>query len=96
MLPIYACNDTLSDKNVTLKVTDVTNKKVLYEGSFVAEKNKTTKITRLQTYYSEKKFLIFEWTADGESGWNHYFCGYPPIDFKYYKKIMEEYNFGEK
>ena len=96
MLPIYACNDTLKDKNVRLTVKDITNDKVLYEGSFTAGANKATKITSFQTYYSEKKFLIFEWEADGEKGWNHYFCGYPPMDLAYYKKIMEEYNFGEK
>ena len=44
------------------------------------------------TYYSEQKILVFQWEVNGECGFNHYLCGYPPIPLKMYKEFLKKYN----
>jgi hypothetical protein len=48
-------------------------------------------IARMPMFYSEQRFLIIEWEANGEKGKNHYLCGYPAISFERYKKFLEIY-----
>ena len=91
LLPIYACNDTLSEKTGHLKVKDAMTDEILYEGDFKAEANTTTKLLDLPLYYSEKRVLIFEWKTENENGFNHYFFGYPPIPLKLYKSFLAKY-----
>jgi beta-mannosidase len=91
LLPIYACNDTLSEKTGHLKVKDAMTDEILYEGDFKAEVNTTTKLLDLPLYYSEKRVLIFEWKTENENGFNHYFFGYPPISLKLYKSFLAKY-----
>ncbi|MBR2353596.1 MAG: hypothetical protein IKA76_03745 [Clostridia bacterium] len=90
-LPIYACNDTLDVKNGHLTVKDAETEKILYEGEFTAKENASTLITALPVYYSEHKILIFEWDVNGERGFNHYLCGFPPFSLDFYRKIMNRY-----
>ncbi len=94
-LPIFACNDTLCEKQVSLTVRDVNEDKIIFEKEFTVAENCTQKIASIPVYYSEKKFLIFEWTADGEKGWNHYLTGYPPFNLNEYIKVMEKYGFDK-
>ncbi|MBQ9975592.1 MAG: glycoside hydrolase family 2 [Clostridia bacterium] len=95
-LPIFACNDTLTEKKVHLVIRDINEDKIVHESTFNAPANTSTKIVSLPVYYSDKKFFVFEWEVDGVHGWNHYFCGYPPIDFEEYRRVMKKYNFEEK
>ena len=90
-LPVYACNDTLSEKKGHLKVTDTESGEILHECGFTAAKNATTPIANLPIFYSEQKIIIFEWTVDGERGFNHYLCGYPPFNLEKYMKVMDKY-----
>ncbi len=90
-LPIYACNDTLQQKQGHFKIKDAATDTILYECDFCAEMNTSTLIAKLPTYYSEQKFLIFEWEIDSEHGLNHYLCGHPPISFETYRTAMKKY-----
>ena len=90
-LPIYACNDTLAAKSGHLTVKDSDTDALIYECDFAAEINTSTLIAELPIYYSDKKMLIFEWTVDGERGFNHYVCGYPPLSLDTYSALMEKY-----
>lgn len=90
-LPIYACNDTLSAKNGRLTVTDAESGEVLYEGDFTAAANTSTGLTRLPIYYSEQRILLFTWEIDGERGWNHFMCGYPPFSLARYRRFLDTY-----
>ena len=90
-LPIYACNDTLFEKKGHLKVKDSSTDEVIYECDFVAKENTSTLITRLPVMYSDEKILIFEWVVDGESGFNHYVLGNPPLSLNHYRAVMERY-----
>ena len=90
-LDIYACNDTLEVKKGSFTVEDPCAGQILYEGCFTAKENASTRIAQLPTFYSEQKILIFKWEANGEKGFNHYLCGYPPISLEMYKKVLENY-----
>ena len=94
-LRFYACNDTLTPVSGRFKIKDAHSEEILLEADFSAKKNTSTLIGSLPIYYSEQKILIIEWEANGERGFNHYLCGYPPICLKDYVSIMEKYNFKE-
>ena len=94
-LPIYACNDTLLEKKGHFTVKDTSTDEIIFEGDFVASANTSTKIASLPLFYSDKKVLIFEWEIDGERGFNHYLCGYPPFTLEEYSDIVKKYNLGE-
>ncbi len=91
-LTVYACNDTFQKKNGKYKITDAETGNLIKEGCFSVGENCTSALCKLNIFYSEKKMLIFEWEIDGEYGYNHYLCGYPPFDFEKYKSWMEKYN----
>ena len=90
-LPIYACNDTLCKVSGHLKITDAESDRIVFEGDFTAEENTSTLIAKVPIYYSDKKILIFEWKANGERGFNHYLCGYPPFSLDSYKEFINKY-----
>ena len=90
-LPIYACNDSLTERHGHLTVEDATTHERLYEGHFTAGANATTRILSLPLYYSEQRILIFRWECEGEGGWNHYLCGFPPISLSAYRAFLNEY-----
>jgi len=94
-LGLYACNDTLQEKRGRFTVSDAADGSILYEADFTAPANTSTLLTRLPVYYSEQKILLFRWEADGEQGWNHYLCGYPPFSLDNYRGILERCGFGE-
>ena len=91
-LQIYACNDTLQEKRGCLTVKNACTDEIIYKGDFIAAMNTGTPITKLPTYYSEQKILIFEWEIDDECGYNHYLCGFPPISLEMYKTVMKKYH----
>ena len=94
-LPIYACNDTLEEKSGHLTVKDAESDDIIYECDFNIGANRSMRIAKLPTYYSEHKILIFEWEANGSQGSNHYLCGYPPISLEKYTRLMKKYGLSE-
>ena len=90
-LPIYACNDTLEKKSGSFTVKDAETDEVLFKSDFEIGANQSKLLTRRPIYYSDHKFLIFEWDANGEKGINHYLCGYPPFNLEKYKLLMQKY-----
>lgn len=89
-LPIYACNDTLEEKSGIFTVKDAETDEILMESDFKVGVNRTELLTRLPVFYSEHKLLLLEWNVGGEIGFNHYLCGYPPINFEKYKYLMQK------
>jgi beta-mannosidase len=90
-LPIYACNDTLEGKSGNFTVICAETDEILFESGFEVGANQTKLLTRMPIYYSDHKFLIFEWDINGEKGINHYLCGYPPFNLEKYKLLMQKY-----
>ena len=89
-IKIFACNDTLQLKNGHCIITDAETKQVLLDKDFTANKNTSTCIGEIPVYYSDHKFLSIQWDINGETGYNHYLCGYPPLDLAWYKKLIGE------
>ena len=92
-LPIYACNDTLTEREGHLTVKDSADGSVIYECDFKAGANASTLIARLPIMYSDKRILIFEWQTGDDSGFNHYVLGAPPLSLDGYREVMERYGF---
>ena len=90
-LPIYACNDSLTERHGRLTVKDAESGEVLYEGSFTAAANATTTITRLPLYYSDQRILLLCYETEDGADWNHFLCGYPPFSFARYRRFLEDY-----
>ena len=90
-LPIYACNDTLEEKSGSFTVKDAETDEVLLKSGFEIGANQSELLIRMPIYYSDHKFLIFEWDINGEKGINHYLCGYPPFNLEKYKTLMQKY-----
>ena len=90
-LTLYACNDTLEKKTGHLTVRDALTEEILWEGPFAVGENTSIPVARISAYYSEQKILLFHWEANGEAGFNHYLCGYPPISLGMYRKVMDKY-----
>ena len=89
---LFACNDTLTDRQGTLTLKDAHTEQILYEGAFVAPKNASTPIASLPLFYSEHKILILAWKTREETGWNHYLCGFPPLSLEWYQSFLGKYN----
>ena len=91
-LPIYACNDTLTARSGHLVITDALTDELIHECDFTADVNTSTLVAQLPLYYSDKRILLLEWTQNGERGFNHYVCGYPPLSLTTYKQLIEKLN----
>ena len=72
-------------------MSDIESGEVLLECAFSAPANTSTRIATIPTFYSEQKYLLIEWEANGESGRNHYVCGYPALSFERYKAFLAKY-----
>lgn len=90
-IKLFACNDTLQGKTGHFTVMDAETKEILLEDDFTAEANASTCIGAIPVYYSDRKLLLMCWDVNGETGSNHYLCGYPPFDLKWYRRLLEEY-----
>jgi len=94
-LPIYLCNDTLTENCGRIIIKNAETEEVIFETEFTAKANATTRICCIPMYYSEKNILIMEWTSLLGNGINHYLCGYPAFDLKWYKTLMKKYGLLE-
>ena len=90
-LPIYACNDTMEKKQVKLTVSYADTDEVIFSSEFTVGENRSELIAKIPVYYSDKRVLIFKWEANGESGINHYLCGYPPFSLSEYASVMKKH-----
>lgn len=95
VLPIYACNDTLSNKSFSLVIKNLNTNEVILENNFEVLENRTTNILNINNNFENNTCLIFEWYIDGQKYWNHYLIGEKPIDFKTYCENMKKYGFDK-
>lgn len=90
-LRLHACNDTLTEKRGHLRVYDIETDETLAELDLTAAANTSTELVGLEIYYSEQRFLVFEWEVDGKKGFNHYLCGYPAFSLERYRAWLRKY-----
>ncbi len=91
-LDLYACNDTLVEKHGSFLVKDAMTDEIIFNGDFIAKANMSILIKTLPASCCENRILIFEWEVNGEKGFNHYLCGFPPISFEKYCDFLQKYN----
>ena len=87
-ISLYAVNDLGFDKNLKVKVTDLTTHEVLFEENVVAKSDESTLIKTVECP-ADKHFLYIEWTGD-EVGTNHFVTDCISLDFNGYVKAASE------
>lgn len=87
---LMAGNDTLTDRAGTCNVWDGDTGEILYDGEFFAKANQTSEIEPLRVSHGDQRLLLMRWTANGETGCNHYVLGKPPFSFDRYKNWLQK------
>lgn len=96
ILSLYVANETFCNKAFAYKVTNITDNKVVLEGSAIAFANSSAKIGTLPIREDEKKFYLIEWTDDkGATHKNHYFTNVINIDYDEYMSALKKCGFDE-
>ncbi|MBQ5810269.1 MAG: glycoside hydrolase family 2, partial [Clostridia bacterium] len=90
-LDIFACNDTLAEKQGVLEIFDAESDDLLGRYEFTAGINAASLITHIAVDIATPKMLIFKWSVNGEQGFGHHLCFAPPISYKWYKALMEKH-----
>lgn len=88
-MQLYAANETLEDKNVSYKVTDINTGTVVMQGSGVAKANASNKLDSVKTI-NEQTLLLIEYEVDGKTYKNHYLTGTPEYDYKKLTSIRKK------
>ena len=65
--PLYAENDTLDTVCGDYSVLDIDTGETLAKGEFSVAPNSGEKIDDIALYYSDKKFLVIQWTVNGKT-----------------------------
>ena len=92
-ISLYAVNDLQSDKNLNVKVTDITTHEVLFESSVNALSNESTLIKTIDCP-ADKHFLYIEWNGD-DCGTNHFVTDCINLNFNDYVKAACEVGYLE-
>lgn len=87
-ISLYAVNDLSEDKDLKVKVTDLTTHEVLFETYVSAKANESTLIKTVDCP-ADKHFLYIEWTGD-ESGTNHFVTDCINLNYNDYIKAASE------
>lgn len=80
-MQLYVANETLEDKSVTYKVTDINSGTVIIQGSGIAKANMSNKLGSLKKI-NEQTLLVIEYVVDGTTYKNHYLTGAPEYDYR--------------
>ena len=88
---IIAVNDTLKEVKGSYKIYNIDTDYVYSEGGFSISKNGVSHLGGVPMRYSDKEFLVIEWTIDGKTFYNHYLCGMPGFDFTTYKRWIAKF-----
>ncbi len=96
VISLYAANDTLCNTELSYKVTNITDGKVVIDSGACAFANASTKINELKIDENEKKFYLIEWKlSDGTEGKNHYFTNIIDIDYNAYMDCLRKCGFDQ-
>lgn len=87
-ISLYGVNDLAENKNLCVKVTDLTSHEVLFETSVSAKANDSTLIKTVDCP-ENKHFLYIEWSGE-DFGTNHYVTDCINLNFNDYAKAASE------
>ena len=89
VLRLMAANEYPRQVSGEYKITELTENKLITEGSFSAEKFSTEEIFSLKRTDDKMRLYLINWSAENRSFKNHYTDGKPPFDLKTYLKCGE-------
>lgn len=87
-LPLYASNDCLEDKDVSFRITDITEEQSVLEGNATVCANAAQQISSILC--KDKHFYLIEFTVDGATYKNHYYTGLLNISFENYLRDLKK------
>ncbi len=87
-LPLYAANDYLDDKEVSFRITNITEGQLVLEGRVNVRANSTQKVTDI--LWKDQLFYLIEFTVDGKTYKNHYYTGLLNISFENYLRDLKK------
>ena len=87
---LVAANEFLSEKEISYKVTDITEQKAVCEGSIKLTPNGLDIIDKIPFDNKKNHFYFIEWEIDGNIFKNHYMSGTVPYDYKTYIECLKE------
>lgn len=82
---IMAVNDTLNEVCGSYKIYNIDTESIYSKGKFNVMPNGILELDKMKKMYSDKEFLVIEWTLDNKKYYNHYLCGMPAFDYNTYK-----------
>ena len=88
---IIAVNDTLKEVKGNYRIYNIDTDHIYSEGEFSISKKGVSHLGGVPMRYSDKEFLVIEWTIGGKTFYNHYLCGMPGIDFTTYKRWIAKF-----
>lgn len=89
-LTLVAANEFLTNKSIKFKVTDLSERSVLYDEEADINSNNITILKKLPFVDGETHFYLLEWQYDDVKGKNHYVSGSVPFDFNKYISWLKE------
>ena len=75
-------NDTLDEKEIVYRVTDVTHGGTVCQGRAMLAANANTALSSFVCDERTTTMYLIEWETDGKAYRNHYLCGEAPLDPK--------------
>lgn len=87
---LCAANEFLNQKQITYKVTDITEDKVVLEGGATLSPNGMDALDTVAFDGNKDHFYLIEWTVDGKAYKNHYMSGTVPYDYKTYVGCLKK------
>ena len=81
---LYAVNDLSRPQSGDYKVSDILTGDELCRGSFEIAPDTAAEIDSLRICQGCRRMLLIEWSANGETCFNHYYQGSAPYDFEQY------------
>lgn len=88
---VIAVNDTLNEVSGNYRIYNIDTNEVYSEGEFIIDKNGAKALDNIKMMYSDKEFLVIEWTIGNKKFYNHYLCGAPAFDFETYDKWIKKF-----
>ena len=77
---VYAVNDTLKDRRVSVAITDSGTGMTVFEGTYDCPANSSVVIGNIREMAGRQKLYLIRYSYDGAEYGNHYISGYPSYD----------------
>jgi beta-mannosidase len=94
-LCVVAVNEFPTDKNVSYRITDLTDNKKIASGAAEISADMATNVCKITINPDEKHFYLIEWELDGEKHSNHYMTNIKDIDYSEYLGYIKKCGYDQ-